>query len=80
MDELLTTHRPNVWFPLYATAFQASNAMRVKHTSSDMPKPILDAPVDDVLRVTLNSPPPQEWRYLEKRRAAIAKRKREAQG
>ncbi len=54
--------------------------MRVKHTRSDMPKPILDAPVDDVLRVTLNSPPPQEWRYLEKRRAAIAKRKREAQG
>ena len=53
--------------------------MRVKHTRSDMPKPILNTPLDEVLRVTLNSPPPKEWRYLEKRRAAIAKRKREAQ-
>ena len=49
--------------------------MRVKHTRSDMPKPILDAPMDEVLRVTLNSPPPKEWRYLKKRQAAIAKRK-----
>ena len=50
--------------------------MRVKHTRSDMTKPILDAPMDEVLRVTLNSPPPEEWRYLKKREAAIAKRKR----
>ena len=54
--------------------------MRVKHTRSDMPKPILDAPMDEVLRVTLNSPPPKEWRYLKKREAAIAKRKREEDG
>ena len=53
----------------------SENAMRVKHTRSDMPKPILDAPMDEVLRVTLNSPPPKEWRYLKKRQAAIAKRK-----
>ena len=52
--------------------------MRVKHTRSDMPKPILDAPMDEVLRVTLNSPPPKEWRYLKKRQAVIARRKREA--
>lgn len=54
--------------------------MRVKHTRSDMPKPILDAPMDDVLRVTLNSPPPKEWRYLKKRQGKIAQRKREGQG
>ena len=53
--------------------------MRVKHTRSDMPEPILDTPLDEVLRVTLNSPPPIEWRYLKKRQAAIAKRKRESQ-
>ena len=53
--------------------------MRVNHTRSDMPKPILDAPIDEVLRVILNSRPPKEWRYLKKRRAAIAKRKREGQ-
>ena len=58
----------------------SEDAMRVKHTRSDMPKSILDAPMDDVLRVTLNSPPPKEWRYLKKREAAIAKRKREADG
>ena len=49
--------------------------MRVKHTRSDMPKPILDAPLDEVLRVTLNSPPPKEWRYLERRKKAVARRK-----
>ena len=54
--------------------------MRVKHTRSDMPKPILDAPLDEVLRVTLNSSPPKEWRYLKKRQAAIARRKRESEG
>ena len=53
--------------------------MRVKRTHSDMPKPVLDAPMDKVLRVTLNSPPPMEWRYLKKRQAAIVKRKREAE-
>lgn len=49
--------------------------MRVKHTRSDMPKPVLDAPMDEFRRVTLNSLPPKEWRYLKKREAAIAKRK-----
>ena len=33
--------------------------------------------MDEVLGVTLNSPPPKEWRYLKKRQAAIAMRKRE---
>ena len=60
-------------------SLSSENVMRVKHTRSDMPKPILDAPMDEVLRVTLDSPPPKEWRYLKKRQAAIAKRKREAQ-
>ena len=54
--------------------------MRVKHTRSDMPKPIGDAPMDEVLRVTIDAPPPKGSRYLKKRQAAIAKRKREAQG
>ena len=60
-------------------SLSSENVMRVKHTRSDMPKPILDAPMDGVLRVTLDSPPPKEWRYLKKRQAAVARRKREAQ-
>ena len=41
--------------------------MRVKHTRSDMPKPILDAPMEEVLSVTLNSSLPKEWRCLKRR-------------
>ena len=55
----------------------SQDVTRVKHTRSDMHKPILDAPMGDVLRVTPNAPPPKQWRYLKKREAAIAKRKAE---
>lgn len=58
----------------------SENAMRVKHTRSDIPKPLLDGPSGEVLLVTVNSTPSKEWCHVEKRQAAIANRKREAQG
>lgn len=40
------------------------------------PEPI-DASAEDVARVTLNTPPPKRWKYMDRRAKQVARRKKE---
>ena len=43
------------------------------------PEPI-DASPEEIARVTLNTPPPKRWKYMERREKQIARRKKELEG